>query len=129
MAGNLTPGREVIASAQRPERGRAREGLYRVGRKVGRTIYRVVGREPSDADELIGMLDTRELAAFAVGRMNATSEAPLLAYRMRELEEALDEVLRSFHERGHPGYPAMRLGWVREDRVAEWRAVLDRRAR
>jgi hypothetical protein len=129
MAGNLTPGREVIASAQRPERGRAREGPYRVGRKVGRTIYRVVGREPSDADELIGMLDTRELAAFAVSRMNATSEAPLLAYRMKELEDVLDEVLRSFHERGHPGYSALRSGWVREDRVAEWRNVLDRRVR
>jgi hypothetical protein len=118
VAGDLTPGRE---------------GPYRVGRRVGRTIYRMTGDEPSDADELIGVFDTRELAAFAVSRMNATSEAPLLAYRMKELkdvlDEVLDEVLRSFHERGHPGYPALRSGWVREDRVAEWRAVLDRRVR
>jgi hypothetical protein len=53
----------------------------------------------------------------------------LLVYRMEELEKALDEVLRSFHERGHPGYAALRSGWIREDRVAHWRAVLDRRAR
>jgi hypothetical protein len=114
VAGNLTPGRE---------------GPYRVGRRVGRTIYRIAGDEPSDADELIGVLDTRELAAFAVSRMNATSEAPLLAYRMKELEEVLDEVLDSFLERGQPRYPALRSGWVRENRVAEWRAVLDRRVR
>lgn len=106
-------------------------GPYRVGRKVGRTIYRMSGNEPSDADELIGMLDTRELAVLAVRGMNVASEHAsgdrLLAYRMKELEEVLDEVLRSFHERGHPGYAAVRSGWIREDTVARWRAVLDRR--
>jgi hypothetical protein len=48
---------------------------------------------------------------------------------MKELEEVLDEVLDSFLERGQPRYPALRSGWVRENRVAEWRAVLDRRVR
>jgi len=48
---------------------------------------------------------------------------------MQELENVLDEVLRNFHERGHPGTPCLRTGWVREDTVAGWRAVLDRRGR
>jgi hypothetical protein len=43
---------------------------WRVGRKVGRTIYVQVGEEPSDADILIGMMDTRELAAAAVEAHN-----------------------------------------------------------
>lgn len=50
----------------------------------------------------------------------------LLVYRMQELEKVLDEVLRSFHERGHPGCAAVRSGWIREETVARWRAVLDR---
>jgi hypothetical protein len=52
---------------------------FRVGRKVGRTIYRQVGQEPSDADELVGVMDTRPLAAFAVAAMNGF--AGLGAYR------------------------------------------------
>lgn len=50
--------------------------VYRVGRKVGRTIYRQTDeRQPADGDELIGMMDTRELAAFAVEGMNAHQAA------------------------------------------------------
>ena len=45
-------------------------GRFRIGRKVGRTIYRQVGDRPSDDDELVGMMDDRELAAFAVEAMN-----------------------------------------------------------
>lgn len=36
------------------------------GRKVGRTIYLQLGDEPSDRDQLIGVMDTPELAAQAV---------------------------------------------------------------
>lgn len=43
---------------------------WRVGRKVGRTIYAVTGSDPSDADVLIGMMDSRKLAAEAVGAHN-----------------------------------------------------------
>jgi hypothetical protein len=50
---------------------RVAEGPYRVGRKVGRTIYRMAGNEPSDTDELIGVMDSPALAAFAVRGMNA----------------------------------------------------------
>lgn len=39
---------------------------WRVGRKVGRTVY--------DADdELIGVMDTRELAALVVAAVNGAS--------------------------------------------------------
>ncbi len=44
---------------------------WRTGRKVGRTIYRQVGDEPSDDDPLIGVMDTPELAAEAVAAVNA----------------------------------------------------------
>jgi hypothetical protein len=43
---------------------------WRVGRKVGRTIYQQVGPEPSDADQLIGVMDTPELAAEVVTARN-----------------------------------------------------------
>ncbi len=35
---------------------------WRNGRKVGRTLYAMVGELPSEDDVLIGVLDTRELA-------------------------------------------------------------------
>jgi len=38
---------------------------WRVGRKLGRTIYAMVGAEPCDDDVLIGMMDTAELAGEA----------------------------------------------------------------
>lgn len=44
--------------------------LWRVGRKVGRTIYAMEGREPTDDDTLIGMMDTPVLAAEAVRTHN-----------------------------------------------------------
>ena len=44
---------------------------WRVGRSVGRTIYRMVGPEASKADVLIGMMDTPELAAHVVEAVNA----------------------------------------------------------
>ncbi len=43
---------------------------WRVGRKVGRTIYTQVRGLPSGEDYLIGMMDTRELAAAAVDAHN-----------------------------------------------------------
>jgi hypothetical protein len=43
---------------------------WRTGRKVGRTIYAQVGELPSDDDQLIGLMDTRELAAEVVHSHN-----------------------------------------------------------
>ena len=44
---------------------------WRVGRKIGRTIYAQVGGEPSDSDPLIGVMDTIELALEAAQGHNA----------------------------------------------------------
>lgn len=43
---------------------------WRTGRKVGRTVYAVVGLEPSDSDVLIGVMDTPSLAREAVDAHN-----------------------------------------------------------
>ncbi|MDQ1446833.1 MAG: hypothetical protein QOI20_3297 [Acidimicrobiaceae bacterium] len=45
---------------------------WRVGRKVGRTIYAQLGGTPSDADVLIGVMDTNQIAERAVRDHNAT---------------------------------------------------------
>lgn len=43
---------------------------WRVGRKLGRTIYQMVGDQPSDDDVCIGMMDTAELARWVVNAVN-----------------------------------------------------------
>lgn len=48
---------------------------YRVGRKVGRTIYRQLGPEPSDGDTLVGVMDTRVMAEAAVLGLNSVQVA------------------------------------------------------
>jgi hypothetical protein len=50
---------------------------YRTGRKLGRTIYRQLGTEASDSDELLGMMDTAAFAQHIVRLLNL--EAALLA--------------------------------------------------
>lgn len=51
-------------------------GKWRVGRKLGRTIYRQLGDEPSDRDQLIGMMDTEHVAAMAVEAVNNREAEP-----------------------------------------------------
>lgn len=48
--------------------------VLRTGRKVGRTLYLQLGPEPSDSDPLIGLMDTRTLAAALVDAINAAWE-------------------------------------------------------
>jgi hypothetical protein len=45
---------------------------WRIGRRVGRTIYVMTGDEPSDDDILIGMMDHANIAAVAVLAHNNT---------------------------------------------------------
>jgi len=47
---------------------------WRTGRRVGRTIYQQHGDEPSDDDQLIGVMDTAELAQEAVDAANWVRE-------------------------------------------------------
>ena len=43
---------------------------WRVGRSVGRTVYAVTGPEATKTDVLIGMMDSRALAAEVVDAHN-----------------------------------------------------------
>lgn len=51
-------------------------GRWRVGRKVGRTIYAQQGSEPSNDDPLIGVMDYPLLAALAVEGHNNNASLP-----------------------------------------------------
>jgi len=53
---------------------------WRVGRKLGRTIYAQLYPEPSDDDVLIGMFDSPRLAAECVRSHNAVLEAAGAVY-------------------------------------------------
>lgn len=44
---------------------------FRVGRHLGRTIYRMVGEQPSDADVFVGIMDTVDMATTAVAALNS----------------------------------------------------------
>jgi len=73
--------------------------MWRVGRKVGRTIYAQLSDKPSDQDSLIGLMDTPELAARAV--LDHTRN--LTSSRLVEAERLLADVLnyRTPFERSH----------------------------
>ena len=60
---------------------------WRVGRKVGRTIYRQLGDEPSDDDPLIGVMDTAEDAAQVIATMAERSKALQENKRSKALQE------------------------------------------
>jgi hypothetical protein len=44
--------------------------------------------------------------------------------RLAETRTTLDDVLRHFVHKGHPGEPCLQTGWISEKTVARWRAVL-----
>jgi hypothetical protein len=48
----------------------------RVGRKVGRTLYWQRGDEPSDMDELVGMVDTPDWAYLICHAVNDSGMDP-----------------------------------------------------
>lgn len=48
--------------------------MWRTGRKLGRTLYMATGEEPSDQDEFLGIMETRELAQQVADAMNAKTE-------------------------------------------------------
>lgn len=66
---------EVLAE-HRPKVARTGRGSWRPGRKVGRTIYRQVGDDPSDDDVLIGVMDTTEDAMWVCISANCESPGP-----------------------------------------------------
>ena len=78
----------VEGAAVKPE-------VWRTGRKIGRTIYRQVGAEPSDEDVPIGMMDTPGFAAAAVDGHN-------LGARWAEVAHDLAEALERFGAKTSP---------------------------
>lgn len=44
--------------------------------------------------------------------------------RADQLAGVLDEILRQFVHKGHPGEPCLQTGWISEKTVARWRATL-----
>lgn len=55
---------------------------WRVGRKVGRTIYIQKQFRPSTADELIGLMDTKELAEFVCRCVNYCVDKGVYSYSL-----------------------------------------------
>jgi hypothetical protein len=71
---------------------------WRTGRKVGRTVYRQLGYEPSDDDPLIGVMDTPELAALVVEAVNRQARTGALADELEaaaRMFEAREKALRA----------------------------------
>lgn len=68
---------EVLAEAT------IERGPIRTGRKVGRTIYRQRHEDPRDGDPLMGVMDRREDAAYAVAAWNAVPELIAEIRRLR----------------------------------------------
>jgi hypothetical protein len=93
-----------------------------------------------NSDQLDALYDERDRlrAAWRSARHRArvlsdevTRRAPLLgeyAAEMARLRATLDDVLRHFVHKGHPGLPCLSSGWVDETTVARWRATLWRAA-
>lgn len=51
--------------------------MWRVGRKLGRTIYRQIGDEPGDDDEFLGIMESRALARMVVDEHNESQDVKL----------------------------------------------------
>lgn len=51
---------------------------WRQGRKVGRTIYAQIGTQPDEADVLIGVMDSVDLARAVVADHNSTLTGTVL---------------------------------------------------
>jgi hypothetical protein len=50
--------------------------------------------------------------------------AEIAEARTRELHAVLDEVLRQFVHKGHPGEPCLQTSWISERTVQRWRDTL-----
>lgn len=53
-----------------------RRDRYRVGRSLGRTVYRMSGNRPGKNDDLVGLMDTRDLGEIVVAALNQQHNHP-----------------------------------------------------
>lgn len=47
-----------------------RRDRYRVGRSLGRTVYRMRGNRPSKSDDFVGIMESRDLGEVVVAALN-----------------------------------------------------------
>lgn len=59
-----------IKNRMEAESGHSRVSKWRVGQKLGRTIYEQKDRYPSELDRFLGIMETPELAAHVVALHN-----------------------------------------------------------
>lgn len=62
--------------------------VWRVGRHVGRTVYRQTGTDPDGTDVLIGVMDTPELARQVVDAVNRAARVAALLREWRGMDPA-----------------------------------------
>lgn len=92
---------------------------------------------PSLREQLVTTIDNYPVACWTPGNLADRVLAVILPHgkflgnqlrdaeqRLAETRATLDEVLRHFTHKGHPGEPCLQTGWVSEKTVARWRAVL-----
>lgn len=92
---------------------------------------------PSLREQLVAAIDDYPVACWTPGNLADRVLAVILPHgkflgdqlrdseaRLAETRATLDEVLRHFTHKGHPGEPCLQTGWISEKTVARWRAVL-----
>lgn len=92
---------------------------------------------PSLREQLVAAIDSYPVACWTPGNLADRTLAVVLPHgkflgdqlrdaetRLAETRATLDEVLRHFVHKGHPGEPCLQTGWISEKTVARWRAVL-----
>jgi hypothetical protein len=75
--------------------------------KGGLPDWAAIPFSPAEVRAILGAIDSRPDVA-----------------RIAELETLLDEVLRTFVHRGHPGRACLQSGWIPVEQVARWRSTL-----
>lgn len=92
---------------------------------------------PSLREQLVAAIDNYPVACWTPGNLADRVLAVILPHgkllgdqlrdseaHLAETRATLDEVLRHFTHKGHPGEPCLQTGWISEKTVARWRAVL-----
>lgn len=106
--------------------------------KLGDTVLALLDRDAVDAAVDEDLADGEHSGLLGLPNLLAAADlgpAPVdpedlerAAARIAELEHTLDEVLRTFVHRGHPGTEALQSSWIKAATVARWREVAYRRA-
>lgn len=93
------------------------QGYYQAMTDVAAMLLR-------DTSEPAGQ-DSAQRAADEHSRLSQEIEIEQQLHdRVAALEQLAVEMLGEFYEKGHPGHPAIRTGWVDTGRIAQWQATL-----